>query len=181
MSSVKNIDTYINTLDTYIDVMKEEIARLSGMIESLNNKIKETETEKEQLIKEQNEPEFKRVENNASYYSVQLDDGCRVVMRREEHWSVDDNCYNLPNYFYTKERAQEVLDKIKFLLELERLHDMYCYNYKAEDDGNDKYRIVFCDGMYQWETDNYTIDFLSVYFPTKEIAQKVCDILNREE
>ena len=34
------------------------------------------------------------------------------------------------NYFLTKERAEEVADKIKFLLKLERLHDIYCPDYK---------------------------------------------------
>lgn len=131
-------------------------------------------------IETDSEPELERATRDDYYYSIKLDDACYVADRLEQYYAVDDRCYNLLNYFRTKKRAQEVCDKIRFLLKLERLHDIYCHDYKAEDDGNDKYRIVFCDGMYQWEQDDYTIDFSSVYFPTETIAQKVCDRLNKE-
>lgn len=36
-----NVENCLNSLDTYINVMKEESAKLSGMIEKLNDKIKE--------------------------------------------------------------------------------------------------------------------------------------------
>lgn len=178
-----NAEDYINSLDTYIDVMKEETAKLSGMIEKLNNKIKEVETEKEQLIKEQNEPKFELAQNEKYYFINFLLKGLGLTVQEDIYANAlgDKARVDQNNCFKTKERAEEVLDKIKFLLKLERLHDIYCPDYKAEDDGNDKYRIVFCDGIYQWEQDNYTIDFLSVYFPTETIVQQVCDFLNREE
>ena len=135
-------------------------------------------------IEADSEPEFERAEKNASYCSVQLDDGCRVVMRREEHWSVDNNYYNLPNYFYTKERAQEVADKIKFLLKLERLHDIYCPDYKPDWNDSEEYKyLVYFDHSkrkYCWDSFAYSEYATHVYFPTKEIAQKVCDVLNNE-
>lgn len=183
MSSVKNIDAYINSLDTYVNEMKEETAKLSGMIAKLNDKIQEIEAEKEQLIKEQNELKFEIAQDEKYYFVDFYSRGYNLAVTSDVYVDnfgdkarVDQN-----NCFKTKERAKEVLDKIELLLKLERLHDIYCPDYKAEDDGSDKYRIVFCDGMYQWEQDNYTIDFLSVYFPTETIVQQVCDILNREE
>lgn len=145
---------------------------LEGRIKQLEAVINKIETD--------SEPELERATRDDYYYSIKLDDGCYVENRLEQYYAVDDRCYNLLNYFRTKKRAQEVCDKIRFLLKLERLHDIYCYDYKAEDDGKDKYRIVFCDGMYQWEQDDYTIDFSSVYFPTETIVQKVCDRLNKE-
>ncbi len=178
-----NVEAYINSLDTYIDVMKEETAKLSGMIAKLNDIIQEIEAEKERLIKEQNKSKFELAQNEKYYFINFLARGSCLVVQKDiyvaalgDRARVDQN-----NCFKTEKIAKEVLDKINLLLKLERLHDIYCPDYKAEDDGNDKYRIVFCDGMYQWEQDDYTIDFLSVYFPTEEIAQNVCDILNSEE
>lgn len=134
-------------------------------------------------IEAESKPEFKRVEKGASYYTIQLDDNCRVVMRREEHWGVDNNCYNLPNYFHTKKRAQEVADKIKFLIKLERLHDIYCPDYKPDWNSTERKYLVYFDHSkrkYGWDTFSYSEYAGAIYFPTKEIAQKVCDVLNKE-
>lgn len=170
-----------------IKQLEERIAQLTELVKSGSEAIKSMEAalrtaeeERDRLADQRREQEsrFERVAKGEIYFSITGELG--VIRSIEGGYSVDNNKYNANNYFYTKERAQEVADKINFLLKLERLHDIYCPDYKAEDDGNDKYRIVFCDGMYQWEQDNYTIDFLSVYFPTEEIAQKVCDILNKE-
>lgn len=170
-----------------IKELNERIEQLTNLIKSneeaigqLNENIKLAEQERGKLADKRRklEPKFERVEKGEMYFSItgELD----IIRSMEGGYPVDDNKYNANNYFYTKKRTQEVADKIKFLMKLERFHDIYCHDYKAEDDGNDKYRIVFCDGMYQWEQDDYTIDFLSVYFPTEEIAQKVCNILNKE-
>lgn len=170
-----------------IEQLEERIAQLTELVKSERETIKSMEAalraaeeERDRLADQRREQEskFERVAKGEIYFSItgELD----VIRSIEGGYSVDNNKYNANNYFYTKERAQEVADKINFLLKIERLHDIYCRDYKAEDDGNDKYRIVFCDGMYQWEQDNYTVDFLSVYFPTEEIAQKVCAILNKE-
>lgn len=185
MSSVKNIDTYIDTLDTYIDVMKEEAARLSGMIESLNNKIKETEAEKEQLIKEQNEPRFERLSHGEPYYYI-YGNNMKVAVASDDSDYTSAVCYMHNNYFHTKKRAQEVADKIKLLLKLERLHDIYCPDYKPDDWGTDslkKYYVCYSPSKAKWRPYNArTIeDAFQVYFPTGEITQKICDILNKEE
>ena len=87
------------------------------------------------------------------------------------------------NCFKTEERAKEVLDKINLLLKLERLHDIYCPDYKPDwvraddkhyalyDKQNNKY---VCGSTIGWS------EATNVFFPTKEIAQRVCDILNKE-
>lgn len=187
MSSVKNIDTYINTLDTYIDVMKEETARLSGMIESLNNKIKEAETEKEQLIKERNESKF-TITHGEKYYFVDFcARGCKLNVTSEVYvGGLDRARVAQNNCFKTEKRAKEVLDKIKFLLKLERLHDIYCPNYKPnwnEESGSVKHYVCYDTSEEKWCSRYVEAieDAIQVYFPTREIAQKVCDILNSEE
>ena len=148
-----NAEDYINSLDTYIDVLKGESARLSNMIAKLNDKIQEVETEKEQLIKEQNEPKFEITQDEEYYFINFLARGSVLMVQKDIYVAAlgDKARVDQNNCFKTEKRAKEVLDKIKFLLKLERLHDIYCPDYKAEDDGNNKYRIVFCDGMYQWE------------------------------
>lgn len=187
MSSVKNIDAYIDTLDTYIDEMKEETARLSGMIESLNNKIKETEAEKEQLIKEQNELKFEIAQDEKYYFVDFYSRGCNLAVTSDVYVDAfgDKDRVNQNNCFKTKERAKEVLDKIKFLLKLERLHDIYCPNYKPNWNGDSfslKHYVCYDTSREKWDSCNAQImeDAIQVYFPTDEIAQKVCDILNKE-
>ena len=69
-------------------------------------------------------------------------------------------------------------------MKLERLHDIYCPNYKPNW-GSDSVKHYICyDASEEKWCSRYvqTIEgAIQVYFPTKEIAQKVCDILNREE
>lgn len=151
---------------------------LEGRVKQLEAVINKVETD--------SEPKFERVEKNDCYYSVQLDNSCQVIIRREEYCHVDNNCYNLPNYFHTKERAQEVLDEIKFLLKLERLHDIYCPDYKPDrDDKYTKKYYIFennlgAQSFWAYGINTATRNSNTVYFPTEEIAQKVCDILNKE-
>lgn len=179
-----NAEACINSLDTYIDVLKEESAKLSNMIAKLNDKIKEIEVKKEQLIKEQNEPEFERVGHGESYYYI-YGNTMNVAVTSEDSGYISDTSYINNNYFYTKKRAQEVADKIKFLLKLERLHDIYCLDYTPDwNDGRDiKYLVYYDSDRNKWHI--YTCQFMQipycVYFPTEEMAQKVCDILNKEE
>lgn len=185
MSSVKNIDAYIDTLGTYVDEMKEETARLSGMIESLNNKIKETEAEKEQLIKEQNEPKFE-IAHDEKYYFVDFHSrGCNLFVTSDVYVGAlgDKLRVEQNNCFKTKERAEEVADKIKFLLKLERLHDIYCPNYKPNWDSLDKkYFVWYSHDWHRYICSECTRSESAqlTYFPTAAIVQKVCDILNKE-
>lgn len=96
-----------------------------------------------------------------------------------------DECYfKSNNYFLTKERAEEVADKINFLLKLERLHDVYCPDYKPDwEEGKDE-----CKWFIRFDAKNkeylafWTTIYrdATVYFDSKETAKKVCEILNKE-
>ena len=92
------------------------------------------------------------------------------------------------NCFKTEKRAKEVLNKIELLLKQERLHDIYCPDYKPDWSSNEKKYLI----LYSHTTNRYSVGRYSVghavysecllpCFPTEEIAQKVCDILNSEE
>ena len=180
-----NAEAYINSLDTYIDVMKEETAKLSGMIAKLNDKIQEIEAEKERLIKEQNKSKFELAQNEKYYFINFLARGYCLAVQKDiyvaalgDRARVDQN-----NCFKTEKRAKEVLDKIELLLKLERLHDIYCPNYMP-DWGADsvKHYVCYDTSKEKWCSRCVQVmeDAIQVYFPAYEIAQKVCDILNKK-
>ena len=86
------------------------------------------------------------------------------------------------NYNGSKERAEEVADKIKFLLKLERLHDTFCPDYKPDwsDVSNAKWRVAF-----EQEKKKYVLcwdwaaDCKTVYFDSEGTAKKVYETLNK--
>lgn len=177
-----------------IEELNERIEQLTNLIitseetiSQLNETLKSVEQERDRLADERRElePKFERVEQDEYYYSIKLDAVCTVFLRREDYWDMDDKRYNLNNYFHSSKRAQEVADKIRFLLKLERLHDIYCPDYSPnwkEENNEHKYCVYYdnVDGKYciDWWTN--CIYQPTVYFPTETIAQQVCDRLNKE-
>lgn len=150
-------------------------------IEELKSEI----TRLEEVAKKQEEPKFKRKSFGEEYYTIGVDSSMANMCRATETLAIHDTmCFNNNNYFYTFERAEEVVDKIKFLLNLERLHDTYCPDYKPDWDNEDKtkFSIHFdhYDNKYCCSHAYSVEDMPRVYFPTEEIAQKVCDILNEK-
>ena len=161
---------------------------LKQELETLRNKCKELENKIEQA-EQSDEPKFERVPDGKQYFTLSAVNGAFVGNRTAEgHWQLDDNRFDNNNYYKTKERAQEVADKINFLLKLERFHDIYCPayvpNFEPDFDGliNCKYTIYYDHDNKRYKTaqccsvEQRTL----VYFPSEEIAQKVCDILNKE-
>lgn len=157
---------------------------LKQELETLKNKCKELE-DKIKQAKQDDEPRFERVKNLDNYYLIGIANGKALPdTSREEHLGVDDARFNNNNYFKTSERTQEVADKINFLLKLERYHDTFCPDFVPDwDDFNScKYMILYdhdhkiYEYMYCYSTEQRTLAF----FPSEEIAQKVCYILNKE-
>lgn len=134
-------------------------------------------------IEAENEAEFERVSHGEPYFYI-YGNTMNVAVSSEDSDYISELCHINNNYFYTKERAQEVANKIKFLLKLERLHDIYCPDYKPDWNDSEEYKhLVYFDHSrrkYCWDSFAYSEYAGAVYFPTKEIAQKVCDVLNRE-
>lgn len=153
---------------------------LERRIKQLEARVGKIKTESEPKF----EPEFERVGHGEPYFYI-YGNTMNVAVASEDSDYISDTSYINNNYFYTKERAQEVADKIKFLLKLERLHDIYCPDYKSNWLGNNlKYIICKQHEKHEWTYGYRALvnseDVVQVYFPTKEIAQKVCDILNEE-
>lgn len=184
---------------SYINRMQElnkHIAQLTELVNTGNEAIKSMETalkaaeeERDRLAdqRRESEPKFERVNY---FYSITdscfLDEGkMNSVMLVDINSPKDDHRFEVNNYFHTRERADEVADKINFLLKLERLHDVFCPDFNLGlGDGLDveKYYVYYNFVHEKW-MDSCMIhasSAIQVYFPTKEIAQKVCDILNAE-
>lgn len=138
-----------------------------------------------EIPKVEEEPEFKRVGNGQEYYCIGKFNTARfgAVYTLEADHFLDKASFESNNYFHTRKRAEEVADKINLLLKLERLHDTYCPDYVPDWQDNARKYYVF----YGTKDSTYYVGGClavdrkpCVYFPTTEIAQKVCDILNGE-
>lgn len=161
----------------------DRIDELKYLIENCKKMIESSEKEIEML--KSKEPIFERVEKGKKYYVVDVDPYGRVLAKEyiEKHMSFDEYCFENNNYFLTKERAEEVADKINFLLKLERLHDTFCPDYKPDwEDERPKWAVFFADDDKEYITIWTTCPkgCTTVYFDSLETAKKVCEILNKE-
>lgn len=96
---------------------------------------------------------------------------------------VDSYNFEIGNCFRTKERAEQVADKMRLLLRLEQLHDMLCPDYEPDWNNTSKQKI--CLGYDHvddcWFVDIFDItEYPTAYFDTKENAKKAAEILNKE-
>lgn len=180
---------------TELEQLNERIAQLSELVKTGSEAIKSMETalkaaeEERDRLKEQRketEPKFERVGNKECYWSVGTvfcNEGKAAACHHYENYARDNNTYfDNNNYFKTEKRAQEVADKINFLLKLERLHDIYCPNYVPDwdDFSTFKHSVIYNPAEKKWYQTVTGVIGTCTYFPTEEIAQKVCDILNAE-
>lgn len=106
------------------------------------------------------------VETRTNYYHD-------VIDHSDEH-------YKFGNYFKTREQAESACKKIKYLLKLQRLHDMLCPDNNGED--SEKYCVFYDTEVHEyvigcWHCRQSDSD---VYF-TNEAAEKACEILNKEK
>lgn len=147
---------------------------------------KEASNLKEQLEKCDDEPKLER-KLGRKYYTIHIFTDIGIVntdFALESNDYRDNSRYSHNNYFMTKERAEQVVNKIKSLLRLERFHDIYCPDYEPnwENTNEVKSSIYFHEPTKKYCINNAygAQDKTQVYFSAPEIAQKVCDILNEE-
>ena len=180
----------IKQLEERISQLTELVKTGSEAIKSMETALKAAEEERDRLAdqRREQEPKFERVENREYYWSVgttYVNEGKAATCRHYENFDRGDNNYFINNnYFKTVQRAREVADKINFLLRLERLHDTFCPDYVPDWNNYDKnkYSVFYdyhnrCYSMTSYNGIEYKTN---VFFATREIAQKVCDILNKE-
>lgn len=177
-----------------IEKLNERIAQLTDLVKSgeetifaTKEMLKLAEQERDRLAdqRRESEPKFERKVNEEFYY-IEDNGSMEVCSCYDGNDIVSTNQFKGNNYFHTEQRAQEVVDKINLLLKLERLHDTFCPDYVPNWNDKDKVKYyVFKNEFISisiWDIGYVsTSDISDVYFPTEEIAQKVCDILNAEE
>lgn len=161
----------------------DRIDELKSLIENCKKMIESSEKEIEML--ESKEPVFERVKKDKNYYLLGdfrgkiiahpiPDDGSELHKKRFEN----------NNYFHTEERAEEVADKINFLLKLERLHDIYCPDYKPNwnNEWESKFYIFYSvpNKKYQYNVCYCASHCPNIYFNSEETVKEVCNELNKE-
>ncbi len=173
-------------IENKIHELGKKIAELIKEAGAYEAAIKEYKAAIERLKAEVEKPAFERAGEIKEYYTVSFSTGkAFVISSIDTHNSlITKLCFKNNNYFHTKERAEEVADKINFLLKLERMYDTFCPDYKP--DWNDrikaKWNVVFDydekEYVSYWNAvvDSHT----TVYFDSKETVDKVCEILNKE-
>ena len=179
-----------------IEKLNERIAQLTELVKSGEETISATkemlklaEQERDRLAdqRRESEPKFERVDKYKEYFSLTFDGGAMICEERDCGGNCydDTNNFECYNYFHTDKRAQEVADKINLLLRLERLHDTFCPDYVPDwnDSHEHKHTVYYTSKNKQYNVNSFSsIQYISsIYFPSAEIAQKVCDILNAEE
>lgn len=175
--------TLVMTIDLTTMVTRSEIIKNDNTREAVA--IAFTRLKGEKVPKITNAPEYERVPYGSNYYTIVIKDGRMFTDNYAEmNDEYDANCFETNNYFHTEERAKEVLDKIKMLLRLERLHDALCPDYKPLYRGREhKYFVSYSILEKQWEVfDAINLDKRpNVYFSTEEVAQQAADILNKKK
>lgn len=161
----------------------DRIDELKSLIENCKKMIESSEKEIEML--ESKEPAFERVEKGLRYYGIEVNWLGATAESYVDNRSVFSGAtFKNNNYFLTKERAEEVADKINFLMKLERLHDTFCPDYKP--DWEDKERECYWYVKFDSRTKRYEAPWsyykvvTTAYFDSRETANKVCEILNKE-
>ena len=129
------------------------------------------------------EPSFEQVPKGTEYFQLGNSLGKFVIKAEEERNSNHDR-QNLKrnNYFRSRERAEEVLDKVNIFLEAERLRFKYCPNYFPDwGDRRAKWYLV-----YDTKTNLYKVDHTETdkfvgftYFPSEALACLACKELNQ--
>lgn len=174
----------LEKLNERITQLTELVKTGSEAIKSMEAALKTAEEERDRLAdqRREQEPKFERNFGDGYYYicdngAMEVDSSCDV------NDVVACNQFICNNYFKTEKRAQEVADKINLLLKLERLHDIYCHDYTPDwNDGKWKYFVAYDNICKRYEVVlSISVEHkTNVFFATREIAQKVCDILNAE-
>lgn len=156
----------MNDIEKKIEALKAEFL---GKLEALR---KEAEAQKKQEVWKFGEKYF--------YVSQ----SGRVIQEMFTEHRTDIARKNFGNFFPTKERAEQVAEKMRLLLRLEQLHDMLCPDYVPdyEDDDEVKYHVYFnhFQGKYNISYSTSRENPCVLAFDTKENVEKAAEILNKE-
>lgn len=160
----------MNDIEKKLEALK---AKFLGKLEALR---KEAEAQKKQ---EEWKPWKPEVEEKYFYIGNTLETGKHF----NEGYPVDDKLITVGNCFRTKERAEQVAEKMRLLLRLEHLHDILCPDYEPDwEKEKDKFCLCYHHEGKRWSVESWLF-FESqgfVWFDTFENAEKAAEILNKE-
>lgn len=121
-------------------------------------------------------------ERGKEYFTIE--NGCDVVRYIYIGDDIDVSNIQSGNCFPTRERAEQVAEKMRLLLRLEQLHDMICPDYVPdyEDNYEVKFHVYFshCLGRYDISYSTDGENPCMVAFDTKKNALKATEILDKE-
>lgn len=121
-------------------------------------------------------------ERGKEYFTIE--NGCDVVRYIYIGDDIDASNIKSGNCFPTRERAEQVAEKMRLLLRLEQLHDMICPDYVPdyEDNYEVKFHVYFshCLGRYDISYSTDGENPCMVAFDTKKNALKATEILDKE-
>lgn len=160
----------MNDIEKKMEALKAEFL---GKLEALQREA--------EMQKKQEEPKPWKPERGEEYFAVE--DVADVVPYTYCEDSIDEYNIQLGNCFRTKERAEQVAEKMRLLLRLEQLHDMLCPDYEPDwEKEKDKFCLCYNNEGKQWNVESWLF-FESqgfVWFDTFENAEKAAEILNKE-
>ena len=149
--------------------------KLEALKVEFSEKLEELKKEAE-MQKKQEEPKF-----GEKYFYISQSG--RVIREMFTEHRTDIARKNFRNFFQTKERAEQVAEKMRLLLRLEQLHDMLCPDYVPDwEKEKDKFCLCYHHEGKQWSVESWLF-FESqgfVWFDTFENAEKAAEILNKE-
>ena len=140
------------------------------------------ETLQKEVKMQQGEQKLWKPEIGESYFFIRSDFG--VMDKVKGTTSFETDRISNGNCFPTKERAEQVAEKMRLLLRLEQLHDMLCPDYVPDwGSGEATYCLYYDHSSSRWAVDGWydcNCRVNGAYFDTLENAEKVAEILNKE-
>lgn len=147
----------------------------------MNDIEKKMEALKADFLGKLEEPKPWKPERGEEYFTIE--NGVDVVRYIYIGDDIDESCVLSGNYFPTRERAEQVAEKMRLLLRLEQLHDMLCPDYVPDwENYGQKFLVYFNHAENRWHI-GYSNAFelrCATYFDTEENAEKAAEILNKE-
>ena len=160
----------MNDIEKKLEALKAEFL---GKLEALE---KEAE-----MQKKQEEPKPWKPKDGEDYFYIGIDFTIDSLENVDD--DTDKRNFRIGNCFRTKERAEQVAEKMRLLLRLEQLHDMLCPDYVPDWEGDRlKFQIYFShsQGEYGKSCSTGIESPCMAVFDTEENAEKAAEILNKE-
>lgn len=124
---------------------------------------------------------YERVENHQSYYNVSCDDYADNNI--EEHLSIDDDLYNIANYYSDKTIAENNARADKLMRQLRRFAAEHRKNvvYWCRE-AIEKWSVIYDYANNRLVPDNHwqCREAFAIYFETKEVANLVIKTFHDE-